>query len=580
MAASSTNSTTLEYKQVVLPSAATHIRLIQLFCFPTTESSSGGSYDAPLKCRMFSASLERPPPFVALSYTWGNSKEERQLHVSAGGHHAQGPDPDPSSATSFGHLAITPSLDEALRHIRKAQKSDSVTLWVDQICIDQRNTLEKNAQVAAMGTIYGRATQVLVWLGCSTPDSDAFIDRMTAVGSLAREQDVERYFDPAKRTDEEFWQFMSKVVADSGTNADTGGQCVSDDDKFETFLRGASDALFGNGGSKKEVAAQLRAWLDRPWFSRVWVLQEYSLAAESPVFLCGDKTIAAELFSLAHTVIMMTFPGSRSAALLPQGETNLAQSELMDAALDSCLGNLARLRRHCQPMPADNKGDGDAYSLGELVQDLYSADTPLMLATDPRDRIFALLNLCTDADGLGISPDYADGQTVDLVYTRAARAILGAEGGIRLLELLRFPKTIVGHETAAKRLPSWVPDFYHHNRSFSRSVAEASKNQWLYAPAGDARKAEIIHNPNGDERILTLNGIFVDTISLTGEAWNGAIPAGSKDVNPGLYLRYFTEVEKLCGIPSHQSGLPSDKQPREELVYRVMLGDVAYQPNS
>ncbi len=596
---SSTNSAAFEYKQVMLPSAATHIRLVQLFCYPA--SSSGGSYDAPLKCRMFSAPLERPPPFVALSYTWGDNKEERRLDVCAGGD-AQGPDSDPSSATSFGHLAINPSLDESLRHIRKAQQSESVTLWVDQICIDQRNTLEKTAQVAAMGTIYGRAAQVLVWLGPSTPGSDDFIDRMATVGSLAREQDVERYFDPAKRTekqtDDEFWQFMSKVTADSGTNAGTGERYVSEDDKFETFLRRASDALFGNDGSKKKVAVQLRAWQDRPWFTRVWVLQEYSLAAKSPVFLCGDKTIEAELFSLAHTVISMTFAGSRSFALLLQDETKLAadhdgpehksssermaeQSELMDASLDSRLENLSRLRRHCQSMTTDRQGHGDAYSLGELVQDLYSADRPLMLATDPRDRIFALLNLCTDADGLGISPDYADTQTVDLVYTRAARAILGSAGGMRLLELLRFPKTIVGHEAAAKKLPSWVPDFYHHRKSLCRSAAEVSGNQWLYAPTESTRQAEIIHHRDGNERILSLKGIFVDTISLTGEAWNGAIPAGSVDVNPGLYLQYFTEVEKLCAISASQSRLPSHKQPRnDELAYRVMLGDVAYQPNA
>ena len=237
---------------------------------------------------MFSASLERPPPFVALSYTWGNNKHERQLHVSAG--HAQGPGPELSPAISFEHVVITPSLDEALRHIRRAQQSKSVTLWVDQICIDQRNTLEKNAQVAAMGTIYGRATQVLVWLGSSTPGSEDFINRMTTVGHLAREQDIERYFDPKKRTDGELWQFMSKVVGGSGPKTQTGGPDVSDDEKFETFLCGASETLFGNGGSKKEIAAQMRAWLDRPWFSKVWVLQEYSLAAKSPVFLSVTPT--------------------------------------------------------------------------------------------------------------------------------------------------------------------------------------------------------------------------------------------------------------------------------------------------
>jgi hypothetical protein len=80
---------------------------------------------------------------------------------------------------------------------------------------------------------------------------------MTTVGNLARRQGIERYFDPARRTDGELWQFMSKVVADS------------EDEKLDALLREASDALYGDGESKKsELAAQLRAWLGRPWFTR------------------------------------------------------------------------------------------------------------------------------------------------------------------------------------------------------------------------------------------------------------------------------------------------------------------------
>jgi len=37
-----------------------------------------------------------------------------------------------------------------------------------------------------MGTIYSRATEVLVWLGPGIPGSDDFIDKMTTVGSLVR----------------------------------------------------------------------------------------------------------------------------------------------------------------------------------------------------------------------------------------------------------------------------------------------------------------------------------------------------------------------------------------------------------
>lgn len=41
-------------------------------------------------------------------------------------------------------------------------------LWIDAICIDQDNTLERNHQVQHMGKIYSRAEEVLVWLGESS----------------------------------------------------------------------------------------------------------------------------------------------------------------------------------------------------------------------------------------------------------------------------------------------------------------------------------------------------------------------------------------------------------------------------
>ncbi|KAH7406431.1 heterokaryon incompatibility protein-domain-containing protein, partial [Phaeosphaeria sp. MPI-PUGE-AT-0046c] len=40
--------------------------------------------------------------------------------------------------------------------------------WIDAICIDQRNTLERNHQVSHMGTIYSEAEEVVVWLGLAS----------------------------------------------------------------------------------------------------------------------------------------------------------------------------------------------------------------------------------------------------------------------------------------------------------------------------------------------------------------------------------------------------------------------------
>jgi hypothetical protein len=41
-------------------------------------------------------------------------------------------------------------------------------IWIDQICIDQRSTEERNEQVALMSKIYRRASEVVIWINPSS----------------------------------------------------------------------------------------------------------------------------------------------------------------------------------------------------------------------------------------------------------------------------------------------------------------------------------------------------------------------------------------------------------------------------
>ncbi|KAF2627748.1 hypothetical protein BU25DRAFT_340616, partial [Macroventuria anomochaeta] len=55
---------------------------------------------------------------------------------------------------------IPPSLETALQYAR--HETESVTMWIDQISINQRDDAEKNEQVANMHRIYPAATKVIV----------------------------------------------------------------------------------------------------------------------------------------------------------------------------------------------------------------------------------------------------------------------------------------------------------------------------------------------------------------------------------------------------------------------------------
>lgn len=126
-------------------------------------------------------------------------------------------------------LSITQNCASALRRIRWPDKER--VFWIDAICVNQHDTAERNAQVAVMGMIYSGAFHVLIDVGEASRDSDLALDTIS---------------------DPEGWGALSPTLKVS-----------------EVF--------------DKSVYAILRFW-NRPWFHRVWVLQEVFRARKASVF--------------------------------------------------------------------------------------------------------------------------------------------------------------------------------------------------------------------------------------------------------------------------------------------------------
>ncbi|KAK3898412.1 heterokaryon incompatibility protein-domain-containing protein [Staphylotrichum tortipilum] len=94
------------------------------------------------------------PRYSALSYVWGEPQSNDVILIDG------------------KRLAITSSLSLALRRLRPAPGQSALRIWVDQICINQRDTVERNQQVRLMHAIFRDANRVLVWLGAD-PEGDA-----------------------------------------------------------------------------------------------------------------------------------------------------------------------------------------------------------------------------------------------------------------------------------------------------------------------------------------------------------------------------------------------------------------------
>ncbi|KAF8846605.1 HET-domain-containing protein, partial [Acephala macrosclerotiorum] len=112
-----------------------------------------GDWDDPIKCSLTPKRLRdlRYCGFGALSYVWGHASDTRPILVDG------------------EEFQATVNLESALRHLRHNDRSR--TLWVDAVCINQQDVLERNSQVLLMGKIYETAASVIIWLGESTPSS-------------------------------------------------------------------------------------------------------------------------------------------------------------------------------------------------------------------------------------------------------------------------------------------------------------------------------------------------------------------------------------------------------------------------
>ena len=72
-------------------------------------------------------------------------------------------------------IVVRKNLYEFLAHARL--EGWNRHLWIDALCINQNDNVEKSGQVALIGEIYSRASQVLVWLGClSRVESESLLD--------------------------------------------------------------------------------------------------------------------------------------------------------------------------------------------------------------------------------------------------------------------------------------------------------------------------------------------------------------------------------------------------------------------
>jgi hypothetical protein len=113
-----------------------------------------GEFSSTIRISLIEVSTQREQWYEALSYIWATEDGDCQL----------------SSQIQRGDriIWVTKNCELALRYLRKEDLPR--TLWVDAICINQKDDKERGHQVGFMRDVYAKATEVVVLLGEASKD--------------------------------------------------------------------------------------------------------------------------------------------------------------------------------------------------------------------------------------------------------------------------------------------------------------------------------------------------------------------------------------------------------------------------
>ncbi|KAL7944142.1 heterokaryon incompatibility domain-containing protein [Trichoderma barbatum] len=236
-------------------------------------------------------------------------------------------------------MPITANLYQVLLRLR--DKMIERIIWIDAVCIDQASIEERGEQIQYMAEIYSKANRVIVWLGETADESDRALKNIRMAAN------------------EDHTKFLSQ-----------------DTDRQATL-----------------------ALLGRPWFRRIWVLQEVA-AAQHIVMLCGSARIDGYAFCLGLPSLLSyeDIPSHiRSVTYLMRGSIFRPRYSVTSSGSISL----------------------DIRPLGVLI-DMYHAHE----ATERHDKIFALLGMSSDNPTTsGLLPNYKT--PWDELMARLVKFILG-----------------------------------------------------------------------------------------------------------------------------------------------------------
>ena len=328
-------------------------------------------------------------------------------------------------------------------------------MWIDEICINQDDKGERGRQVQIFHRIYAKAEKVLIWLGSGSEDSDEAMN---------------------------FFPRMMSHLSDKRSK-----QEITDPD-----LPSPNQAAY-----KTPKMIALNNLLSRPWFSRVWTLQEGAFATRA-VVVCGNKELPFNTFEDFNTRCEDDNTGVWTDTLSSISTAKFSDPKKPSRFVTAHIHGISKLKQL-------RLGKGPLEPVPSLLYRLRSCE-----AADARDRVYAMWSFLPDSYLRVLkTPRYENEYTAGDLFHEVA-----------MIELIHNHNLdFLGHaglwqQSPDTAIPSWAADWSYRQLTHPLCVLDhdclRKTGSKLYRASSDLVSSARI---TGGSKILTTRGKVLGEIS-------------------------------------------------------------------